>query len=317
MNNLIVECLGLCKDFNRHRALNNLDLEVEKGVVFGLLGPNGSGKTTTIRITLGILNPDAGEVKVFGQGNPLSNRTRIGYLPEERGLYPRMKVREQLAFLGAIRGLEYREADKRAGAWLEKLGLEDRAQARTYELSKGMQQKIQFASAVMHEPDLIVLDEPFTGLDPINSRMLKGLLLEQKENGVTIILSTHRMEEVEAMCDSISLVHEGERVLHGRLSDIKASYGRNSVSIEYGGDPGCLEDLPGVAGVNDSGLSARLRLEKGADTQRLLGELLTRTKIESFVVEEPHLEEIYLEKVGHSVVKTVGSEGNIQPGGMF
>ncbi|MFH1965948.1 MAG: ATP-binding cassette domain-containing protein [Acidobacteriota bacterium] len=315
MNNLTVECRGLCKEFNQHRALKNLDLEVEKGIVFGLLGPNGSGKTTTIRIALGILNPDAGEVKVFGQGNPLSHRRRIGYLPEERGLYPRMKVREQLAFLGAIRGLEYREADKRACSWLEKMGLADRAQARTNELSKGMQQKIQFASAVMHEPELIVLDEPFTGLDPINSRLLKGLLLEQKEKGVTIVLSTHRMEEVEAMCDSISLVHKGERVLHGRLSDIKASYGRNSVSIEYGGKPDCLEDLPGVLSVNDSGRSARFRLEKGADTQELLRELLNRTSIGSFVVDEPHLEEIYLEKVGHSFIQT-DSSGDFQPGEM-
>jgi ABC-2 type transport system ATP-binding protein len=316
VNNLIVECRGLCKDFNQHRALINLDLEVEKGVVFGLLGPNGSGKTTTIRIALGILNPDAGDVKVFGEGSPLSHRKRIGYLPEERGLYPRMKVREQLAFLGAIRGLDYKEADRRASSWLEKLGLADRAQARTNELSKGMQQKIQFASAVMHEPKLIVLDEPFTGLDPINARMLKELLLEQKDKGVTIILSTHRMDEVEAMCDSISLVHKGERVLHGKLSEIKASYGRNSVSIEYGGEPDCLKDLPGVLSVNDSGRSARFRLEKGADTQKLLRELLARTKIESFVVDEPHLEEIYLEKVGHSVVQT-DSAGDFQPGGLF
>ena len=313
MNDLTVECRGLCKEFNRNRALNNLDLEVETGVLFGLLGPNGSGKTTTIRIALGILNPDAGEVKVFGQANPLSQRARIGYLPEERGLYPRMKVREQLAFLGAIRGMEYRQADRQACAWLEKLGLADRAQARTNELSKGMQQKIQFASAVMHEPELIVLDEPFTGLDPINSRMLKGLLLEQKEKGVTIVLSTHRMEEVEAMCDSISLVHRGERVLHGKLSEIKASYGRNSVSIEHGGKPGCLENLPGVLQVSDSGRSARFRLEKGADTQELLRELMARTNIESFVVEEPHLEDIYLEKVGHSAVQGEGSAA-YQPG---
>lgn len=313
MNNLTVECRGLCKNFNQHRALVNLDLEVEEGVVFGLLGPNGSGKTTTIRIALGILSPDAGKVFVFGDENPLFHRSRIGYLPEERGLYPRMKVREQLAFLGAIRGLDYGEADKRACFWLEKLGLEDRALSKTNELSKGMQQKIQFASAVMHEPDLIIMDEPFTGLDPINSRMLKGLLLEQKEKGVTIVLSTHRMEEVEAMCDSITLVHKGERVLHGRLSDIKASYGRNSVAIDYGGEPGCLEGLPGVLSVNDSGRSARFRLEKGADTQKLLLALLKRVSIEAFIVEEPHLEEIYLEKVGSYAIQSEKS-GRIQTG---
>ena len=297
---LILECRKLNKSFNKHKALEKLNLEIEQGIVFGLLGPNGSGKTTTIRIALGILKPDSGSVRVFGDEDPLSHRFRIGYLPEERGLYPRMKVREQLAFLGAIRGLDYREADKRAGFWLEKLDLADRAGAKTNELSKGMQQKIQFASAVMHEPDLVVLDEPFTGLDPVNTRLLKNLLLEQKEKGVTIILSTHRMEEVEAMCDSIALVHKGERVLDGKLSAIKASYGRNSVSIIYGGKTGSFENLPGVLNISDSGRSARFRMEKGADTQLLLGELMKRTRLDSFVVDEPHLEEIFLEKVGSS-----------------
>ncbi len=308
---MIIECRGLTKSFSRHRALDGLDLEVENSQVFGLLGPNGSGKTTTIRITLGIINPDAGEVLVFGDGNPLAQRSRIGYLPEERGLYPRMKVREQLAFLGAIRGLDYRESKKRAGEWLAKLGLEDRAEARTNELSKGMQQKIQFASAVMHEPELIVLDEPFAGLDPVNARMLKSMLLEQRDRGATIVLSTHRMEEVEAMCDSIALVHQGKRVLHGRLSQIKSSYGRNSVSLEYrNGSAGCLEGLPGVIRVNDSGRSARLQLDKEADTQALLQELLKRAVIDSFVVEEPCLEEIYLEKVGAHA----GMGGDVQQG---
>ena len=311
MENLIVECRSLYKSFNHQLALNNLDLEIERSQVYGLLGPNGSGKTTTIRIALGILNPDYGSVRIFGGESPLSCRARIGYLPEERGLYPRMKVREQLAFLGAIRGLDYREADKRAGLWLEKLGLAGRAGAKTNELSKGMQQKIQFASAVMHEPDLLVLDEPFTGLDPVNSRLLKALLLEQKEKGVTVILSTHRMEEVEAMCDFIALVHEGESVLHGKLSDIKASYGRNTVSIAHSGKTGEFDGLPGVLSVSDSGRTARFRMEKGADTQLLLGELMKRTRLDSFIVDEPHLEDIFLEKVG-SVPSQVDNEAEHQ-----
>lgn len=310
MEDLIVECRGLLKSFNRHPALNRLDLEIPRSQVFGLLGPNGSGKTTTIRITLGILEPDAGEVRVFGVSDPLSQRFRVGYLPEERGLYPRMKVREQLAFLGAIRGLDHREAERRADSWLEKLGLRYWAEAKTNELSKGMQQKIQFASAVIHEPELVVLDEPFTGLDPVNARMLKDLLLEQKEKGVTVILSTHRMEEVEAMCDSIALVHQGERVLHGKISEIKASYGKNSVSITYGGEPGCLRNLPGVLSVSNFGRFARFRIEKGADTQQLLGELLKRTRLDSFIVEEPHLEEIFLEKAG-PVPGRIDEEGGV------
>jgi len=313
VNDLIIECRGLCKDFSGTRALNRLDLEVGSGLVYGLLGPNGSGKTTAIRVTLGILNPDAGEIRVFGNRNPLSQRTRIGYLPEERGLYPRMKVLDQLAFLGSIRGLERKEAGRRARAWLERLGLAARAEAKTNELSKGMQQKIQFASAVMHDPELVVLDEPFSGLDPVNARMLKELLLEQKERGATIVLSTHRMEEAEAMCDTITLIHRGERVLHGRLAEIKASYGRNSVSLEYEGSAGSLDGLPGVLSVNDSGRSARLRLAKSADTRSLLRELVSRADIRSFVVEEPCLEEIFLDKVGSSP-GSMNHNGTMPPG---
>src|SRR5436309_1889618 len=202
-------CRQLVKVFDGTRAVDGLDLTVERGTIFGLLGPNGSGKTTTIRTTLGIYKPDGGSVELLGSHDPRAVRRRTGYLPEERGLYARMKVREQLAFLASIRGLGLVESNRRAGQWLERLDLAARAQSLTRELSKGMQQKVQFAAAVIHDPELIVLDEPFSGLDPVNSRLLKGLIFEQRARGTTVILSTHRMEEVEAMCESICLMHHG------------------------------------------------------------------------------------------------------------
>ncbi len=291
-------CTELIKAFDTTRALDGLNMKVPRGTIFGLLGPNGSGKTTTIRIALGIYRPDQGRVEVLGAADPLSVREKIGYLPEERGLYPKMKVREQLAFLGSIRGLSMAEADRRAGTWLERLGLGDRGNSLTNEFSKGMQQKVQFASAVMHDPELIVLDEPFTGLDPLNSRLLRDLILEQNRRGVTVILSTHRMEQVEALCESICLIHQGRPVLSGRLSEIKSSYGRSTIAIEYSGPHSALEGLPGVRQVHDSGQGARLQMQRDASSQDILRKLLDRVEVRSFLLEEPRLEEIYLEKVG-------------------
>ncbi len=291
-------CRDLIKEFDDTRALDALSLNVPRGRIFGLLGPNGSGKTTTIRISLGIYLPDQGSVEVLGSSDPLAVREKIGYLPEERGLYPKMKVREQLAFLGSIRGLSMAEADRRAGVWLDRLGLGDRGQSLTNEFSKGMQQKVQFASAVMHDPELIVLDEPFTGLDPINSRLLRDLILEQSRKGTTVILSTHRMEQVEALCESICLIHQGKPVLAGKLAEIKAGYGRSTIALEYSGPHSALEGLPGVRKVHDSGQGARLQMRRDGNSQEILRHLLDRVEVRSFRLEEPRLEEIYLEKVG-------------------
>lgn len=289
----------LVKEFDGVVAVNSLDLDVPTGKVFGLLGPNGSGKTTTLRTCLGVYLPDRGSVSILGSDDPLAVRARVGYLPEERGLYPKMQVLEQLAFLGMIRGLTSSEANRRAARWLERLDLADRAKSQTNELSKGMQQKVQFAAAVIHEPDLVVLDEPFTGLDPVNTRLLKTVILEQQERGATIVLSTHRMEQVEAMCDAIGMIHKGELVLHGELADIKASQGRNMLVIEYDGRGSDLQRLPGVLRVDDSGPTARLRLEPDADVPALIRALLERVQLRSFSTEEPSVEDIFLEKVGH------------------
>ena len=289
---------GLVKEFDGVVAVRNLDLDVPAGGIFGLLGPNGSGKTTTIRTTLGIYVPDGGTVRLLGSPDPRAVRSRIGYLPEERGLYPKMKLQEQLAFLGTIRGLPHREANRRAGEWLERLDLGDRAASQTNELSKGMQQKVQFAAAVIHEPELVVLDEPFSGLDPVNTRLLKDLILAQRDRGCTVVLSSHRMEQVEQMCDAIGLIHRGELVLHGVLSEIKSRYGKSTLAIQYVGSADDLESVPGVRHVTDSGRTARLQLEPGADPQAIIRTLLDRVTVESFRNEEPSVEDIFLEMVG-------------------
>ncbi len=292
-----LSCRGLIKTFGGRRAVDALDLDIYPGAIFGLLGPNGSGKTTTIRTSLGIYRPDGGSVTLLGSRDPLSVRHRVGYLPEERGLYARMKVREQLAFLASIRGLSLAESDRRAGAWLERVGLADRGQVLTRELSKGMQQKVQFAAAVIHDPVLVVLDEPFSGLDPINARLLQDLILEQRDKGTAVILSTHQMDQVEAMCESICLIHNGTAVLRGTLEAIKAEYGRNTLAVDYSGDPGRLTGLPGVRHVDDRGRQARLALEKGADVQALMRAVLDRVVVHGMRLDEPHIEEIYVDKV--------------------
>jgi ABC-2 type transport system ATP-binding protein len=294
-----LSCDHLVKTFDTTRAVDDLSLTVSTGQIFGLLGPNGSGKTTTIRIGLGIFVPDGGTVRVLGDNRPLSVRDRLGYLPEERGLYPRMRIDEQLAFLGSIRGLPFREAKRRAATWLERLGLAEKVKSQTNELSKGMQQKVQFAAAVIHEPDLVVLDEPFSGLDPVNTRLLKDLILEQKARGATVVLSTHRMDQVEQMCESICLIHQGKAVLTGALDEIKASYGRSTIRLDYDGEIDSLATLSGVREVRDSGRSAKLMMEPDTDHQMVLRQLLDRVTVRAFSLEEPSVEDIFLDKVGY------------------
>jgi ABC-2 type transport system ATP-binding protein len=231
-------------------------------------------------------------------------RRRTGYLPEERGLYAKMKLQEQLAFLASIRGLSMAESERRASAWLERVGLAPRAQSLTRELSKGLQQKVQFAAAVIHDPDLVILDEPFSGLDPVNSRLLRDLIVEQRARGTTVILSTHRMEEVEALCEAICLIHGGRAVLSGRLKEIKARYGRNTIVVEHAGVTGRLHGIPGVQACDEGGREARLRLEATADPQRVMRAVFERVEVSSLRLDEPRIEDIYLETVVGSEIRT-------------
>ncbi len=286
------------KRFSSVVAVSDLSLHIEQGAVFGLLGPNGAGKTTSLRMILQILSPDQGVIHVFGQ--PVSARTQqlIGYLPEERGLYARMKVREVLVFLAALKGLTEAEASVRVHQWLERMGLEDWSERKVNDLSKGMQQKAQFIAAVAHRPRLLILDEPFTGLDPVNASLIKDIMLELRAEGATIILSTHRMEQVEMMCDAICLINNGRNVLAGDLRAIKKSYGKNTVRIEYAGDGSFLDRPDLLEKLNHFGAVVEAKLRPGADPQEILKAAVANgVRISRFELVEPPLHDIFVEKV--------------------
>ena len=289
---------GVTKRFDTLTAVNNLSLGIREGAVFGLLGPNGAGKTTSLRMIMRVLIPDEGSIQVLGEPVSESTQDRIGYLPEERGLYTKMKVLEHLRFLGALKGLSETEATKRAQSWLERLELAGWADKKVQDLSKGMQQKVQFIATVIHKPPLLILDEPFTGLDPVNATLIKDIMLELREQGSTIILSTHRMEQVEMMCDAICLINKGCNVLNGDLRAIKQSYGKNTLRIECSGDSDFLEGTGLVEEVNHFGAVVEARLRPGADPQEILRAALQRSvRISRFELVEPPLNDIFIEKV--------------------
>ncbi len=291
---------NVTKSYDGVTAVNDVSLRVRQGSILGLLGPNGAGKTSTIRMVMNILVPDEGSIHVFGQ--PVSDETReaIGYLPEERGLYPRMQVRAVIVFLAALRGMPEAEARRRADEWLERFELKDWADKEVRDLSKGMQQKVQFIAAVLHQPRLVILDEPFSGLDPVNAATVKDVMLEMRDRGTTVVLSTHRMEQVERMCDSICLIDKGRNVLDGELRAIKGSYGRNTVQIEFTGSDGFLSH-PAIASVNRFGTGAEAKLKPSADPQEILkAALQSGAQILRFELLEPSLNDIFIEKTGHA-----------------
>ncbi|MGO9272236.1 MAG: ABC transporter ATP-binding protein [Terriglobia bacterium] len=291
---------GITKRYDSLTAVNNLSLRVRQGAIFGLLGPNGAGKTTTLRMIMNILIPDEGSIHVLNQR--VSDRTQdlIGYLPEERGLYPRMQVRKLVVFFGALKGLSEAEADRRAREWLTRFELADWMEKKLIDLSKGMQQKVQFICAVIHRPPLVILDEPFAGLDPVNAVTVKDIMLELRGQGATIILSTHRMEQVEMMCDSICLINKGRNVLDGDLRAIKQSYGKNTLRIEFSGDDGFLHH-PGLENVNRFGAVVEAKLRPGTDPQEILKAAIEAgVRISRFELLEPPLNDIFIEKVSHA-----------------
>ncbi len=292
-----VELHGIRKTYDRFVAVDHLSINIRAGSVYGLLGPNGAGKTSTIRMMIGITMPDAGEVWLFGEKFHREQLRRVGYLPEERGLYKRMKVIDHLVFLGRLHDLSEHEARKRSLVWCERLQISDWTQKKVEELSKGMQQKVQFIAALLHDPDLIIMDEPFAGLDPSNSVMLKDVLIELKTAGKTILFSTHRMDQVERLCDSICLVDHGRAVLEGDLARIKSSYGKNHLQMQYEGDPQ-LEGCALVESLNNYGNYVEVRLKPGADAQQLLRLASDRARISRFELLEPSLEEIFIDQVG-------------------
>ncbi|HZD31155.1 MAG TPA: ATP-binding cassette domain-containing protein [Candidatus Angelobacter sp.] len=294
-----VQLRRIHKTFDHFVAVDRLSLEIREGSVYGLLGPNGAGKTSTIRMMIGITIPDEGEVWLFGEKFHRAQLERVGYLPEERGLYKRMKVLDHLVFLGRLHGLSAAESRKRSLDWCERMQISDWVQKKVEELSKGMQQKIQFVAALLHDPDLLILDEPFSGLDPANAVMLKDVMIELKNAGKTILFSTHRMDQVERLCDSICLIDHGRSVLEGDLKKIKTSYGKNTVQMQYEGDAP-FDHNESIESVNNYGNYVELRLKPGADVQQLLRTACERARISRFELMEPSLEEIFIDVVGRN-----------------
>jgi len=296
----VVELDHISKSYENKVAVRDLSLSIGPGTMFGLLGPNGAGKTSTIRMMVGITMPDSGSVRLLGRPFSRASLQKVGYLPEERGLYKKMKVMDQLIFMGELRGLDAETASRRAHEWCERLQILDSIEKKTEELSKGMQQKIQFIATLLHEPQLIIMDEPFSGLDPVNAVLLQDALLELKRAGKAILFSTHRMDQVEKLCDSICLVNKGEAVLAGAMREIKSRYERNRVVIQFEGDDSFLRH-PAVAAYKDYSDHVEVRLKPHADAQSLLQEAASKAKIYRFELAEPSLEEIFIQTVGEKV----------------
>ena len=288
---------GVRKSFASHQAVKELSLEVPRGSVFGLLGPNGAGKTTTLRMVMNVFAPDAGRIEILGRPADDATRDRIGYMPEERGLYPRMVLEEQLVFLAAIKGVGRAEALRRLGPWLERFSLADWRKKKTNELSKGMQQKAQFIATVLHEPDVLIMDEPMSGLDPVGMDVMRETMLDLRRRGATIVLSSHQMETVEKLCDRVALIDRGAKLLDGSVAEVKAKHGKNTVALAFDGDGAFLESLPGVAKVTDFGQYVEVRLLEGTDPQPLLVEAAARLRVRRFEIVEPSLHDIFVETV--------------------
>lgn len=300
-NGVTLALRSVSKKFDEFVAVDDLSLEVRAGRIFGLIGPNGAGKTTTIRMIVNILAPDAGRIELFGEQMSERLQDRIGYLPEERGLYKKMRVGEQLRYFGELKGLTAREAETRLERWLERLKLSEWKMHKTDELSKGMQQKIQFIATVMHEPDLLILDEVFSGLDPVNAELMKDVLLELKAEHRTIIFSTHMMSQAEELCDDICLINRSRKVLEGSLREVKSSFGRRAVALRAEGGDAVLKDARLVAGVKSYGDYVEVVLAEEADAQELLRRLVEGgARVTRFEQVEPSLHDIFLQKVGES-----------------
>jgi ABC-2 type transport system ATP-binding protein len=309
-----VEIQHVVKRYAGHTAVRDLSLTVPRGAVYGLLGPNGAGKTTTIRMLLHIIAPDEGAIRVLGRPN--TDRAvleRVGYLPEERGLYRKMSVRRVLRFLAELKGVRGRDADRRIDEWLERLSLRtperDWGSAKVDELSRGMQQKVQFIGALLHEPELVILDEPFSGLDPINAQALKDTVVELRRRGRTVIFSTHLMDNAERMCDAVCIIAGGEKVLDGEVAAVQAAHGHRNVALALDGAPddgvaAVLADRALVARLDDQNRFFELELAPRADPQLLLRRLIAAgAAIRRFELVQPSLHQIFLERVGAAHVE--------------
>jgi ABC-2 type transport system ATP-binding protein len=301
----IIELSGVTKAFGSVKAVNDLSLEVPKGSIYGFIGPNGSGKTTTIRMIMKIMYPDRGKLLVNGQETNFERLKNVGYLPEDRGLYKKMKIGELLKFHGELNNGT--DLPNQINLWLERLELKAYKDKKVETLSKGMRQKLQFIATILHQPQLIILDEPFSGLDPVNADMMKDIILELQQKGATIIFSTHDMAMAERMCDYIFMIYQGKKVLDGTLDHIQDQYGNDTLQIqsELGAD--ALKGLKGIENVNNFGKLQEIRLEEGVDSQKILAELLKKTRISKFEITKPSLNDIFI-RIASPERKEAGNE---------
>lgn len=293
---------NIVKQYAGHHALSDVSLEVESGQIFGLLGPNGAGKTSLIRIVNQITAPDSGEIYFNGEKLNQSHIERIGYLPEERGLYKKMEIGEQMIYLARLKGLSRAEAQKRLKFWFEKLGMETWWKKKIEELSKGMQQKAQFVATVLHEPDLIILDEPFSGFDPVNAELIKDEILELNEKGATILFSTHRMESVEELCDAIALIHQSHKILDGKVKHIRNSYRNETYFVEYAGEHISFDgsqpfEVVSETHNDDASHTIKIKLTGGYNSNDVLQYLIPKAQVNMLQEVIPSMHEIFIEKV--------------------
>ena len=296
MNALELE--NISKSFGDVQAVDGLNVCVPTGSIYGFLGPNGAGKTTTIRMIMNIIQPDSGRMEILGDGANHGALDRIGYMPEERGLYRKMTVAKVLAYFGGIKGLSKRELSQRVPQWLGRIGLADWAEKKVEELSRGMHQKLQFAVTAINEPDLLILDEPFSGLDPVNLDMIKSIILEMKEQGKTIIFSTHVMHEAEKLCDYHLLINKGKLVVNGTLDEIRSRWDSDTIVTRLEGDTSFIPTLPMVSQVKEQDRHLEITLLEQADPQELLQALVDKVRVHSFEVKQPSLHEIFVRLVG-------------------
>jgi ABC-2 type transport system ATP-binding protein len=314
MTEYAIDIVNVTKRYAEHTAVRDLTLRVPAGSVYGLLGPNGAGKTTTIRMILNIIAPDSGAIHIFGRpSSDLKITERLGYLPEERGLYRKMQVRRMLKFLAELKGVRGSEADRRIDEWLVRLSLKtpekDWGLAKIDELSRGMQQKVQFIGTLLHDPDLVILDEPFSGLDPINAQALKDTVVDLKKRGKTVIFSTHLMDNAERLCDAVCIIAHGEKVLDGTVTDVKEEHGQRNIALALEGDgmqgvASILRDQSLVKRADDSNRFFEIEMAPGADPQALLRRIVeSGASVQRFEMIQPSLHQIFLQKVGASGVE--------------
>ncbi len=297
MNAVLLD--NVCKSFGRLHAVDNLSVQASVGSVYGFLGPNGAGKTTTIRMIMNIIRPDSGRIEILGDGNIEQVKARIGYMPEERGLYRKMTARKVLTYFGAIKGVNDKQLAQRVPHWLQRVELADWADKKVEELSRGMHQKLQFAVTVINDPELVILDEPFSGLDPLNQDLMKDIILEMRNEGKTIIFSTHVMHEAEQLCDFILLINKGKLILDDTLDNVRSRQSAHTVSVELEGDTAFVEKLPMVTAVKSEGKRLDVTLTD-PDTQQFLQALMQRARLRAFEVKVPSLHEIFVNLVGAS-----------------